>query len=89
MLSKTVTDLATSTARTWSYSYDSFGRMLTENGPRTDVTDVVTYTYYSCTTGFQCGQLHTVINAASQVMTYNSYNAHGQPLSMTDPLPGD
>ena len=58
--------------------------MLTENGPRTDVTDVTTYAYYTCTTGNECGQLQTITNAP-QVTTFNTYNAHGQPLTITDP----
>lgn len=84
-LTRTVTDPATSSSRTWTWTYDSYGRVLTEDGPRTDVADVTTYTYYTCTTGYQCGQLYTVTNAASQVTTYNTYNAHGQPLTITDP----
>jgi RHS repeat-associated protein len=85
VLTKTVADLAAGVSRTWTYTYNAVGQVLTADGPRTDVADVTTYTYYSCTTGFQCGQLHTVTNAASHVTTYGSYNAHGQPLSITDP----
>ncbi|MGH9931662.1 MAG: RHS repeat domain-containing protein, partial [Pyrinomonadaceae bacterium] len=40
---------------------------------------------YACGTGFQCGQVQTVTNAAGHVTTYNTYNAHGQPLTITDP----
>ena len=85
VLTKTVTDTATSTTRVWTYTYDSYGRMLTADGPRTDVVDKTTYAYYTCTTGFQCGQINTITNAASQVTTYNTYDAHGQPLTITDP----
>jgi YD repeat-containing protein len=85
VLTRTELDMATSTSRTWAYTYNGYGRMLTSNGPRTDVSDVTTYTYYSCTTGYHCGQVHTVTNAAGHVTTYNTYNAHGQPLTMTDP----
>lgn len=85
VLTKTVLDTATSASRTWTYTYNSFGQALTANGPRTDVSDVTTYTYYTCTTGYECGQLHTATNALSHVTTYNTYNAHGQPLTITDP----
>lgn len=85
VLTKTVLDTATSESRTWSYTYNTFGRILTENGPRTDVTDVTTNVYYTCTTGTQCGQVNTVTNALGHVTTYNTYNAHGQPLTITDP----
>ena len=58
---------------------------MTEDGPRTDVSDVTTYGYYSCTTGNQCGKLNTITNATGHVTTFNSYNAHGQPTLITDP----
>src|SRR6185295_2148711 len=87
VLTRTVTDTSVTPniSRTWTYTYNSFGQALTEDGPRTDVTDVTTYTYYTCSTGAECGQLHTVTNAVGQVTTYNTYNAHGQPLTITDP----
>lgn len=84
-LTRTERDTTTNESRIWAYTYDSNHRMLTADGPRTDVADVTTYTYYSCTTGYQCGQLHTVTNAAGHVTIYNTYNARGQPLTITDP----
>ena len=71
-------------SRVWTMTYNSDGQPLTIDGPRTDVTDVTTLTYYTCTTGSQCGQLHTVTNALSQVTTYNSYDAAGRPTLITD-----
>lgn len=85
VLTKTVLDTSTSASRTWTYTYNSSGQVLTADGPRTDVSDVTTYTYYSCTTGYQCGQAYTITNALGHVTTYNTYNAHGQPLTITDP----
>lgn len=85
VLTRTVLDTATSESRTWTYTYNSFGQVLTADGPRTDVSDVTTYTYYSCATGYECGQVHTIENALGHVTTYNTYNAHGQPLTITDP----
>jgi RHS repeat-associated protein len=87
VLTRTITDTSVtpSVSRSWTYTYDSFGRVLTENGPRTDVTDLTTFTYHSCTTGAQCGRLNTLTNAAGHVTTYNAYNAHGQPTQITDP----
>jgi RHS repeat-associated protein len=86
VLTRTVTDTSVTpnVSRTWTYTYNSFGRVLTENGPRTDVTDQTTFTYYTCTTGAQCGQVNTITNAAGHVTTFNSYNAHGQPTQITD-----
>lgn len=87
VLTRTVTDLTVTpnASRTWIYTYDVLGRMLTENGPRTDINDITTYTYYSCTTGAQCGQIQTITNALNHVTTFSSYNAQGQPLTITDP----
>ena len=96
VLTGTVTDNATSATRTWTWTYNSYGQVLTENGPRTDVSDVTTYTYYgtsatctatvtgATTTGCK-GEAATMTNALSHVTTYNEYNAHGLPLKMTDP----
>jgi RHS repeat-associated protein len=72
-------------ARTSGRTYYSNGQLETVVGPRTDVSQVTTYTYNSCTTGSGCGQIHTVTDAASHVTTYNTYNALGQPLTITDP----
>ena len=85
VLSRTVTDTTTAASRTWNYTYSSFGQVLAEDGPRTDVTDVTTYTYYSCTTGYQCGQVHTIADALGHITTYGTYNGFGQPLTVTDP----
>jgi RHS repeat-associated protein len=82
LLSKAVTDPATGLTRTWSYTYDGNGRVLTATDPRQNVT---TYTYYTCTTGYQCGELETATDALSHVTTYNTYNADGRPLTITDP----
>jgi RHS repeat-associated protein len=84
-LTKTTTDPASSISRTWTYTYDSYGRVLTAQGPRTDVSSTTTYSYYTCTSGTQCGQVHTVTDALGNVTTYNTYNGHGQPLTITDP----
>lgn len=84
VLTKTVTDTATSVSRTWTWTYDTYGRLLTADGPRTDVADVTTYTYYSCSTGFQCGQIQTITNAVGHVTTFSTYNAHGQALTILD-----
>jgi RHS repeat-associated protein len=87
VLTKTVTDttVTPNVARTWTFTYNAYGRVLTANGPRTDVVDKTTFAYYTCTTGAKCGQVHTVTNALTQVTTYNTYNAYGEPLTITDP----
>ncbi|MEA3195517.1 MAG: hypothetical protein QOD26_3850, partial [Betaproteobacteria bacterium] len=77
----------TGSPRTWTYTYNANGHVLTVNGPRTDVTDVTTYTYYAnndATPGKR-GNVATITNALSQVTQITSYNAHGQPLTIVDP----
>jgi hypothetical protein len=77
VLTKTITDLAATPniSRTWTYTHNSAGQVLTADGPGADAYDVTTYTYYSCTTGYHCGQLHTVTTAAGHVTTYSNYDA--------------
>ncbi|HEY4210369.1 MAG TPA: RHS repeat-associated core domain-containing protein [Steroidobacteraceae bacterium] len=87
LLTRTITDTSVSpqVSRTWTFTYDSYGRVLTADGPRTDVSDLTTLSYYTCTSGFACGQIETRTDAAGHVTTFNAYNAYGQPLSITDP----
>lgn len=76
-LTKTVT--AGATTRTWSYAYNSRGLLTQVTGPRTDVAQVTSLTY----DGF--GHLTSVTNPLGQVLKFNSYDASGRPLSITDP----
>ncbi|MBL8268098.1 hypothetical protein, partial [Steroidobacter sp.] len=76
-------------ARVWTYTYNAGGQVLTSDGPRTDVSDAVAYTYYAADDTqtpktYRKGDLYTVTNALGHVTTYNSYNANGQPLTITD-----
>jgi RHS repeat-associated protein len=87
LLTKTITDTtsAPNPTRTWTYSYNSYGQLLTAHGPRSDVNSTTTYTYYSCAAGSQCGQIQTITDALGNVTTVNTYNVYGLPLSITDP----
>ncbi len=92
-----IKDTATNAARTWntSYSYHASipGVILqkTENGPRSDVTDVITTQYYApdaaCTGGhLGCrAQVASITNALGHVTQITRYNAHGQPEEIIDP----
>ena len=73
--------------RTWTYTYNANGRVLTVNGPRTDLSDVTTYTYYANNDADlgKRGNVATIINAASQTTNITAYNGHGQPLTIVDP----
>jgi YD repeat-containing protein len=73
--------------RTWTYTYNANGSVLTVNGPRTDATDVTTYTYYLNNDGDpgKRGNVATIANAAGHTTSITAYNAHGQPLTIVDP----
>jgi YD repeat-containing protein len=81
--------------RSWTYTYNANGSVLTVNGPRTDVTDLTTYTYYAndaaCPTtngghATGCrGQIQTITNALSQATSILAYDALGQPRHIVDP----
>jgi len=73
--------------REWNYTVNSLGQVLTVNGPRTDVVDVTTMTYYPANDPCMgCrGQVWTVTNAAGHVTTFNAYTADGRPSQVTDP----
>jgi YD repeat-containing protein len=66
------------TARTWSYSYNAVGQVLTATGPRIDVTEKTTYTYDSS------GNLSTITNAAGLLTTLSNYDANGRVGLITD-----
>lgn len=85
LLTRSVVDLATNDAQTWTYTYNSIGQVLTVDGPRTDVSDVTTYTYNACASGGGCGQLATVTDAAGNVTSFLTYDADGKPLTISDP----
>ena len=61
--------------------------MLTVDGPRTDLADVTTYTYYDATDpcGGCRGNVKTTTNAAGHVTTFDAYDVDGQPTRITDP----
>jgi len=78
---------ASGAPRIWAYTYNSNGFVLTANGPRTDVSDIATYTYYPNDDPDlgRRGNVATIRNAADHLTSITAYNAHGQPLTIVDP----
>jgi len=72
--------------RAMSYTYNANGRILTVDGPREDVTDVIAFGYYPNTAaeGLNRGRLHTITNSLGQQTVYADYNAWGRPQHITD-----
>ncbi|TCV82701.1 DUF6531 domain-containing protein [Sulfurirhabdus autotrophica] len=80
---------STIAARTWNYTYNGSGQVLTADGPRTDVADITTYTYYTSDdtatpSKYRRGDLWTITNALSQTTTITSYDGNGRPLTIVD-----
>ncbi len=75
-------------ARTWSYTYNSQGRVLAVDGPRSDVPDVTTYAYYAVDDpagGYRVGDLASVTNAMLQATQYAQYDGAGRVARIIDP----
>ncbi|GAA6154131.1 hypothetical protein NBRC116587_35530 [Pseudoteredinibacter isoporae] len=65
--------------RVTSYQYNSQGLVTQIDGPRTDVNDVTSITYHSCSLGASyCGKIATVTNALGQVTEYKQYVLDGK-----------
>ena len=73
--------------RTWSYTYNGNGSVLTVDGPRSDAADLTTYTYHpNDDADFgKRGSLAVITNALGHVTSVTGYNAHGQPTTIVDP----
>ena len=64
--------------RTWAYTYDSYGHLLTVDGPLSGTGDTVSYAYNSS------GYLSTITNEVGQVLTVSSVNGRGFPTVVVD-----
>ncbi|MBU1306649.1 MAG: RHS repeat protein [Alphaproteobacteria bacterium] len=64
--------------RSWSYTYNSLGLIETADGPRSDVSDVTTYTYDAQ------GHLTQVANALGHVTQLSNFDTYGNPQSLID-----
>ncbi|NVD97746.1 RHS repeat protein [Massilia sp. BJB1822] len=71
--------VALGSPRVWRYTYSSVGQVLTVDGPRTDVNDIMTYAYDSA------GNLISVCNAAGHTTRFSQHDAHGRAGRMIDP----
>jgi YD repeat-containing protein len=72
-------------ARITQWLYNAQGQVLREDGPRSDVSDVSTYSYYANTTAdHRVGDLKDMTDASGQITQFTRYNAHGQLLQSVD-----
>jgi RHS repeat-associated protein len=72
-------------SRSITLAYNALGQVTSIDGPRTDVADVTTLTYYECNSGGACGQLKSLTNAAGQTTTFDVYDGAGRVTQFTDP----
>ncbi|MEF8770933.1 DUF6531 domain-containing protein [Candidatus Accumulibacter contiguus] len=72
--------------RTWTFTYNDRGRVLTADGPRTNVADLTTYGYYDAADPDpgKRGHLATVTNALGHLTQITAYDPHGNPLTVID-----
>lgn len=71
-------------ARTWSYTYTTYGRVLTATDPNGKTTTTTYYADDDPDMGRR-GNVATVVNAANHVTRITAYNLHGQPTQIIDP----
>jgi YD repeat-containing protein len=65
--------------RTTNYTYNQYGQVLSIDGPRTDVSDVTSYSYDPQ------GNLISVSNALNQTTTLGAYDPNGRVGTITNP----
>lgn len=65
--------------RARNFTYNALGQVLSASGPRTDLSDLTSYTYDSN------GNLSTVSNALGHVTAFSDYDANGMARAITDP----
>jgi YD repeat-containing protein len=74
----------TGTARTWSYTYATYGRVLTATDPNGKLTTTTHYPDDDPDLGRR-GNVATITNAANHVTRITAYNLHEQPTQIVDP----
>lgn len=72
------------TQQQWSYTYTEQGQIKTEDGPRTDVTDMTTYHYGESGSAGDSGYLTRIENAAGHNLKYRNYDGAGRYTEMED-----
>lgn len=78
---------STNETRTWKWTYNTLGQVLTAKDP---LNNTATTVYYTATDTavppkYTKGDVQTVTNAASHVTTFNEYDKNGRLTKLTDP----
>lgn len=64
--------------RTWTYTYNPYGYLLTVDGPLGGTGDTVTYSYDTS------GYLASITNELNQTLTVSAVNGRGEPTTVVD-----
>ncbi len=82
-----LTPVVTGSPKTWTYTYNINGQMLTADGPRTDVSDLTTISYYGLADADlgKRGNVATISNALGHVTRITAYDLNRNPLTIIDP----
>lgn len=69
------------------YDYNARGQVVSVDGPRSDVNDIVTYEYYpnDISQGKNRGMLYRIISPLNKITTFSQYNNLGQPEKAVSP----
>ena len=74
----------TGTARTWRYTYTTYGRVLTATDPNNRTTTTSYHPDNDADLGKR-GNVASITNAANHTTFLTDYNPHGQPTRIVDP----
>lgn len=74
----------TGTAKTWRYTYTTYGRVLTATDPNNRVTTTSYHADNDPDLGKR-GNVASITNAANHTTHITDYNPHGQPTRIVDP----
>ena len=74
----------TGTARTWRYTYSTYGRVLTATDPNNRTTTTSYHPDNDAELGKR-GNVASITNAANHTTFITDYNPHGQPTRVVDP----
>ncbi len=78
LLTRTQIDTNNNKSRTWTYTYNAYGQVLSVDGARTNVNDITTYAYDVK------GNIVSVTNALGHVTQITAYDMRNQPLTLVD-----
>lgn len=91
---RALVDMTTGQRREWHTSYfeapaaaELVGKVQSEDGPRTDVSDITTYDYYLSDDpggNYLAGDLWKITNALGHFTEYLAYDGNGRPLHIRD-----